>query len=44
MPDPDHTAHALLAPPAADHVAALLPEPGEQRMRDGLLRPARSAM
>ncbi|MFE7618649.1 TetR/AcrR family transcriptional regulator [Streptomyces sp. NPDC057496] len=44
VPDPNHTAHALLAPLAADHVAALLPELGEQRMRDGLLRLARSAM
>lgn len=43
-PDPDHTAHALLAALAADHVAALLPELGEQRMRTGLLRLARSAM
>ncbi|WP_371495845.1 TetR/AcrR family transcriptional regulator [Kitasatospora sp. NBC_00374] len=43
-PDPDHTAHALLAPLAADHVAALLPELGEQRMRDGLRRLARAAM
>ncbi|WP_369145763.1 TetR/AcrR family transcriptional regulator [Streptomyces sp. R44] len=41
-PDPDHAAHALLAAVAADHVAALLPELGEQRMRDGLLRLARS--
>ncbi|MGW8769027.1 TetR/AcrR family transcriptional regulator [Streptomyces sp. NPDC055815] len=36
-PDPDHAAHALLAAVAADHVAALLPELGEQRMRTGLL-------
>ncbi|MFG2715078.1 TetR/AcrR family transcriptional regulator [Streptomyces goshikiensis] len=43
-PDPDHTAHALLAAVAAEHVAALLPELGEQRMRTGLLRLARSAM
>lgn len=43
-PDPDHTAHALLAALAADHVAALLPELGEQRMRIGLLRLAQSAM
>ncbi|MFI9364289.1 TetR/AcrR family transcriptional regulator [Kitasatospora sp. NPDC053057] len=42
-PDPDHAAHALLAALAADHVAALLPELGEQRMRAGLLRLA-SAM
>ncbi|MBV2155041.1 TetR/AcrR family transcriptional regulator [Kitasatospora sp. SUK 42] len=44
VPDPDHTAHALLAPLAADHVAALLPELGEQRMRTGLLNLAHSAM
>ncbi|MBT2539749.1 helix-turn-helix transcriptional regulator [Streptomyces sp. ISL-44] len=43
-PDPDHTAHALLAGLAADHVAALLPELGEQRMRTGLLRLTRLAM
>ncbi|MFF8815969.1 TetR/AcrR family transcriptional regulator [Streptomyces pactum] len=43
-PDPDQAAHALLAPLAADHVAALLPELGEERMRAGLLRLARSAM
>jgi AcrR family transcriptional regulator len=43
-PDPGHAAHALLAALAADHVAALLPELGEQRMRTGLLHLARSAM
>ncbi|WP_441250470.1 TetR/AcrR family transcriptional regulator [Kitasatospora sp. McL0602] len=43
-PDPEHTAHALLAPLAADHVAALLPELGEQRMRAGLRRLGRQAM
>ncbi|WP_197287833.1 TetR/AcrR family transcriptional regulator [Streptomyces apocyni] len=43
-PDPDHAAHALLAALAADHVAALLPELGEQRMRTGLLHLAQSAM
>ncbi|GAA4997880.1 hypothetical protein GCM10025734_30790 [Kitasatospora paranensis] len=42
-PDPDQAAHALLAALAADHVAALLPELGEQRMRAGLLRLARAA-
>ncbi|MEU6966990.1 helix-turn-helix domain-containing protein [Kitasatospora aureofaciens] len=41
-PDPDHTAHALLAALGAEHVAALLPELGEQRMRAGLLRLARA--
>jgi AcrR family transcriptional regulator len=40
--DPDQTAHSLLAALAGDHVAALLPELGEQRMRSGLLRLARS--
>ncbi|MFE2146083.1 TetR/AcrR family transcriptional regulator [Streptomyces sp. NPDC059456] len=43
-PDPDHAAHALLAALAADHVAALLPELGEQRIRAGLQRFARSAI
>lgn len=43
-PDPDQAAHALLAALAADHVAALLPELGEQRMRTGLLHLAHSAM
>jgi AcrR family transcriptional regulator len=42
-PDPGHTAHALLAALAAEHVAALLPELGEQRIRAGLIRLARSA-
>lgn len=42
-PDPEHAAHALLAAVAADHVAALLPELGEARMRAGLLRLARSS-
>ncbi|NML50118.1 TetR/AcrR family transcriptional regulator [Streptomyces sp. R302] len=43
-PDPEHTAHALLAGLAAEHVAALLPELGEERIRAGLIRLARSAM
>ncbi|MFD9125064.1 TetR/AcrR family transcriptional regulator [Kitasatospora sp. NPDC059571] len=43
-PDPDQAAHALLAGLAADHVAALLPELGEQRMRSGLLRLAHAVM
>ncbi|MCX5272668.1 TetR/AcrR family transcriptional regulator [Streptomyces virginiae] len=42
-PDPEPTAHALLAALAAEHVAALLPELGEQRMRAGLIRLVRSA-
>jgi len=40
-PDPDYAAHALLAALAAEHVAALLPELGEDRIRAGL---AHSAM
>ncbi len=43
-PDPEHTAHALLAALAAEHVAALLPELGEQRIRAGLTRLAHAAM
>jgi AcrR family transcriptional regulator len=43
-PDPEHTGHALLAALAAEHVAALLPELGEQRIRTGLIRLAHSAM
>jgi AcrR family transcriptional regulator len=42
-PDPEHTAHALLAALAAEHVAALLPDLGEQRIRAGLLRLACTA-
>ncbi|OHV33923.1 MULTISPECIES: TetR/AcrR family transcriptional regulator [Pseudofrankia] len=38
VPDPDHAAHALLAALAAEHVAALLPELGEPRIRTGLRR------
>jgi AcrR family transcriptional regulator len=43
-PDPEHTAHALLAALSAEHVSALLPELGAKRIRAGLLRLARSAM
>jgi AcrR family transcriptional regulator len=43
-PDPEHTAHALLAAMSAEHVSALLPELGEKRIRAGLLRLARSAV
>ncbi|MFI6980083.1 TetR/AcrR family transcriptional regulator [Embleya sp. NPDC050154] len=39
-PDPDYTAHALLAPLAAEHVTALLPELGPERIRAGVLRSA----
>jgi hypothetical protein len=42
-PDPDCAAHALLAPLAAEHVAAVLPELGEKRLRAGIARLARSA-
>ncbi|MFI9722465.1 TetR/AcrR family transcriptional regulator [Streptomyces sp. NPDC052396] len=41
-PDPQHTAHTLLAGLAADHIAALLPELGEQRLREGARRLART--
>ncbi|MEV6862224.1 helix-turn-helix domain-containing protein [Streptosporangium subroseum] len=43
-PDPEHTAHAVLAALSAEHISALLPELGEKRIRAGLLRLARSAM
>jgi hypothetical protein len=43
-PDPEHAAHALLAPLAAEHVAAILPELGEKRLRAGIARLARSAL
>jgi AcrR family transcriptional regulator len=42
-PDPEHTAHALLAPLAAEHVAAILPDVGEQRVRAGVARLYRQA-
>jgi AcrR family transcriptional regulator len=42
-PDPDHAAHAFLAAVAAEHVAAVLPELGEPRLRAGLVRLARAA-
>ncbi|MEV6110566.1 helix-turn-helix domain-containing protein [Streptomyces sp. NPDC051940] len=41
--DPEHTAHAVLAALAADHVAALLPELGAERIRAGVVRMARRA-
>jgi AcrR family transcriptional regulator len=44
IPDPDHSAHALLAALAAEHIAALLPEFGEQRLRAGLIHLAHSTM
>ncbi|WP_409491012.1 helix-turn-helix domain-containing protein [Amycolatopsis sp. cmx-11-12] len=42
-PDPEHAAHALLAPLAAEHVTALLPELGEARLRAGIARLWRGA-
>ncbi|MBC6451053.1 TetR/AcrR family transcriptional regulator [Actinokineospora xionganensis] len=41
--DPEHTAHALLASLAAEHIAALLPELGEERIRAGITRLWRQA-
>jgi len=43
-PDPDYAAHALLAALSAEHVTAVLPELGEQRIRAGLVRLAESAV
>jgi AcrR family transcriptional regulator len=43
-PDPEHSAHALLAALAAEHVTAILPALGEQRLRAGLARLARSLL
>ena len=43
-PDPGCTAHALLAALAADHVAAVLPEVGEERLRAGLTGLVRSVL
>ena len=43
-PDPDYTAHAILAALAAEHVTALLPTIGEERIRAGLHRIATAAM
>lgn len=42
-PDPEYTAHALLAPLAAEHLTALLPELGEDRVRAGITRLWRAA-
>lgn len=41
-PDPGYAAHALLAALAAEHVTAVLPELGAQRLREGITRLARS--
>ncbi|EMD22085.1 TetR/AcrR family transcriptional regulator [Amycolatopsis azurea] len=43
VPDPEHAAHALLAPLAAEHLTALLPELGEDRVRAGITRLWREA-
>lgn len=43
-PDPEYAAHALLAALSAEHVAALLPELGEERIREGSVRLARSVL
>jgi AcrR family transcriptional regulator len=43
-PDPDYTAHAVLAVLSAEHVSALLPELGEKRIRAGLHRLVDSAI
>lgn len=42
-PDPDYAAHALLAPLAAEHVTAILPDLGEKRLRAGIARLVSSA-
>jgi len=42
-PDPASCAHTLLAALAAEHVSAVLPELGEQRLRAALVRLSRSA-
>ncbi|MFJ4429324.1 TetR/AcrR family transcriptional regulator [Streptomyces bobili] len=43
-PDPAYAAHALLAALSAEHVASLLPELGEHRIRTGLIHLTRTAM
>lgn len=43
-PDPDYAAHALLAPLAAEHIAAVLPVIGEQRIRAGAISQARATV
>ncbi|WP_433239595.1 TetR/AcrR family transcriptional regulator [Actinomadura nitritigenes] len=43
-PDPEYAAHALLAALSAEHVAALLPELGEERVREGSVRLAQSVL
>jgi AcrR family transcriptional regulator len=41
-PDPGYAAHALLAALAAEHVTAVVPQLGEERLREGITRLARS--
>jgi AcrR family transcriptional regulator len=41
-PDPEEAAHTLLAALAAEHVAAVLPEIGPERLRAGVARLART--
>lgn len=36
-PDPDYAAHAFLAPLAAEHITAILPVIGEERIRAGAM-------
>ncbi|GII59292.1 TetR family transcriptional regulator [Planotetraspora thailandica] len=43
-PDAEHTAHALLASLAAEHLTAVLPELGEERIRAGIARLWRQAI
>ncbi|MFB4297164.1 TetR/AcrR family transcriptional regulator [Actinomadura sp. NTSP31] len=43
-PDPEYAAHAVLAALSAEHVTALLPELGEERIRAGIVRLARCAV
>ena len=42
--DPDYAAHALLAPLAAEHMTAILPVIGEERIRSGAIGQARAAL
>jgi hypothetical protein len=41
-PDPGYAAHALLAALAAEHVTAIVSQLGEERLRQGITRLARS--
>ncbi len=44
QPDPDYASHALLAPLAAEHITAILPVIGEERIRAGAISQARAAL